>query len=246
MGKAWVMFVILLLIGGGVYLYYKYEKPKQENINEMTNLSIYAIDDTGRLIKTGYDIYSDNSLLKSGETLSQAPILEQVPKNSFIEVKNRNIDFQNYYFCSWNNSLIREENISRVKLDLIEPSPIEVNKLNNLNFSLQTSREFRNLIVCVKYTVDFIYVKALNYTEMENKPKLYEDYDKCYATNITIKKGEIKYLNLVYKIWGSLDPKDNLKIAFIDSDNGITELNETDQFAKDFIYNLDSTDFSNK
>jgi len=237
MSKALISFsLILILVLGGFYIWYTYEKPQQKEVVELTNLSVYTTDSVGRLISTGFNVFQNGNSIYKGTTLSQGPILFSVQKNSFIEVKNRNLKNQNYYISTWNNSLTKKENVSRVNLKLIVPKPIKVKLISSYNktynFSVEASNNFQNLLVCSEWSIDYIYVKNDNYTLIKN-PLNYKNYDKCYKL-----PGDTKDVQLKYKIWGSLNKKDYAKIIFIDEDNGMSEINGTDVYAKDEIYTI--------
>lgn len=206
-----IVFVIGV-IGLLIFLYWKYELPKK-NIYDLTNLSISA-KLNGKLVITNYTI-NYNGAVKNGQTEKSGYVLEQVPKNQTIKIYNININNQTYYT---DYKEFQAQDTKRIDFKLEQPQEVLINTTDNTDnlTIILFSKNFQNVIFCVKWSVHFISVATQDFNQTE-KPDLYKTWDRCYNANFSLRNNEEK-INLQYKIFGILNIDDYIKIAVIDSD----------------------------
>jgi len=199
-----IIIFIILLAGGIALIYFNYNP---NNIKKFVNLSISA-EYNNQKIKTGFKIGDIE-----GNT-SQYYELIQV-KEGMIKIKNINLKDQNFYE---EERIINASGNKRVDLELKKPDipKIEVIKLNPLLVSI-SSKIFKNPIICLKGSVNYISIKA-NLSEIK-KPEEFQNYDGCYSMN-SLKNSkeiiEISYLTITIPT-----KKDYLNLTMEDSQKNI-------------------------
>ena len=214
-------FVLILIIGSFVLLWFYYEKPAEKKIEFLTNLSIYAEDSfIKEYVITNYTINYDGLYHDEGKTLDKSPILYRIAADRPIEVFSTSKE----YYNSKVNILPGIEEIKRVKLNVDKPTELVTKQIGNFNdqsliyFNLTTKRHFNNVFACVDWTTNFIYVKA-NSTLLLEKPEYFKDYTKCYDLKGSLNESNNLEFYINYKIWGKLTSDDYIKIIFADSEN---------------------------
>ena len=231
------LMILAVVITGGLFVYYKFEKPIQDNGNLKNNLNIYAIHN-GKQIVTGYKIFLDSTEFNLGQTMRQASIQKNIPLNRSGIVYSYNLDNQNYYFSSSNFSAINEDENTRIELNLISPGSIEVEKIINsqdkINITLNSDGIYKNANICLKWSTNIVYVTML-LPKSFLKPKNYENYNKCFFIGDI--DGNID-LSIDYKSFINLNSKDFISIAIFDGDyiNGIF-LSEDHKTQEDYFGN---------
>lgn len=192
-----LVFIVILLIIGGLVVYFVFEKPKQESITILhSNVSIYAIDkETGSHIKTEYIIYVNNVTYKSGFTERGGAIREKLPLNSTIKIFNNNTEGQFYYQDV--HEFYLNQSLKRVQLDLINPGELIFNKINESYIRATSEGTIDKVKVCFKYSGSIIYVK----TDFEQIERLL-DFDKCYDGNITLDETNFLNIPITYETFG--------------------------------------------
>lgn len=246
-GFIFVILVVLIAV-----LYFTFEKPKQEEISiydNVVNFSIYATEN-GKYIKTNYIIKIDDQIVSTGETILDYPVIESIPTNRTVIIYNVNKENQDYYTTVYEKNLIGTMDSQRVELKISKPGKLSASnnvKLgvnNQILMKISSESRFNKPFLCFKWSSHIITVSTV-YTEV---PKLerYELYDKCYNFDREI-INESFVFPIDYKVFGTLDKNDFIKIAFIDSDcissicstYGLNDKNESSDIgAVDLIYEI--------
>ena len=245
MGKSIIIFFVVFIILAGLftYSYLKVEKPKKDEISDLVNININAEDnETGENIITNYTAYGGD-LSYNGETLKESPIVNRFYKNSSIYIASSNFEYYNDEIYL----KLGEQNYSRVRLLMDKPSELKVVQQNQflssnyVSFNLSTENHFRNLIVCAEWTRNIIYVKS-NYSTMEVKPS--RKYDKCFDVGFSFDENNFELFSIEYKTLGEIKDEDYIKLYFIDSEGGITGLeNGNDYWANNTIIKLNNINY---
>ena len=240
MNKGVIITIVLVLLIAGIlgYFYIKHEKPVQEEMLNNFDANIYAIDSvTGDRIATNYSIYLSGVYYESDMTLRGGPVVKRYEAGSSVMVKSENDEYYNDEVFA-NPDIL---NLSRVELRLVLPSELEIKQDGDflfdkeITFNLSTKREYRNPIICAEWSRNFIYVKS-NYPKTDTKPK---EFDKCFETNIILNSTSVLSFVLEYKEWDFLTSDDFIKLYFMDSENGISDYNLTnDKWAEDINITL--------
>lgn len=202
-----MFFLILILTGVVVVIYYFYEVPSREN-GEYTNVSISAVYNRER-IRTGFEI--DGILY--GNTSEYYELVELAPNQSVI-IKNKNIEEQNFYEDE-HTIYIGYEN-QRVDLELDKPQNVDYNKIEedrNITLTLY-SENFKNINFCLKWSLNYIFVKAEDYQEVE-KFENYTSWDRCYLGNFSLVESNQK-ITISYQIIDVPDENDYINLSLID------------------------------
>jgi len=204
-----------------VLLYFFYEKPIQDNKEESKGifLNIYATEN-GKYVITGYKIFTDNYLFLNGKTLDSVPVAIEAEYNKSFYIYNYNLEGQYYYSYIIDDTTYSSDN-KRVNLILEKSENLNIIKNgslddDNIYFNL-TSNNFRGLKYCIKWGPHIIYVKVNNTDNLINKPLGYENYDKCYETNLNLNKNNYYNFSINYKAYTNLDKSDYIELTFFDS-----------------------------
>lgn len=210
-GGVILVFIVILLIIGGLVVYFVFEKPKQESINILhSNVSIYAIDkETGSHIKTGYIIYVNNVTYKSGFTERGGAIREKLPINSTIKIFNNNTEGQFYYQDV--HEFYLTQLLKRVQLNLVSPGELIFDKINESYIRATSEGTIDKVKFCFKWSGSLIYVKS-NFSQI---PRI-DKYGKCYNGNITLNGTNSLEIPFEYKTFG-INENYKISIIFIDS-----------------------------
>lgn len=224
--------LFLSMIAGGIYLYYRFEKPIKDSNESFTDVLIYATYG-GELIKTGYKFSGF-----SGETLESGAIMERLRGDHEVTFSNFNLDGQDFYTFEKQINL-NDNETKRVELVLEKPEELEINQMEN-EVGL-SSKMFKNLIYCIRWTYPYIFVRIENLTEIRN-PEIYKYWERCYDSGISLENSKT-YVKVEYGEYGIPDDEDYIELAIIDSDrlgNGeiITSINNTDLYGYDKIIKI--------
>jgi len=221
------LFFFFIIVGGiGVLVYYFYEKPI---INEMQNastcnLNIDALDSMGNKVKTGYSINSYLNI-KEGETEDNAFVKERILVNSSITIFNKNLGDQHYYTSFKQiNSCINSGETIRVDLELIPFGEVKVNytgSLSDTNFTINISVKglLRSPLMCISWPANIITINPTETLSEEAVPARLDGtgIDKCYNLGEDIKDSD-KLITFEFDKFGNLFPNDFLKIYLVDED----------------------------
>jgi len=194
----------LVLLGALGYFYYKYEY--SVSIIEYSNLSISA-EENGRKIKTGFIIETqDGNIL--GNT-SKSYEMAKVRIGDVIKIYNKNIEDQNFY-TDVKEFEMKPEN-RRVKLTLEKPKEIivKINKTKPIKIFLK-SEDARNIDFCISWSANYIFVEALNFTEIDK----IDGWSKCYDGNFSLINSN-KTIEIKYTKFGTPDDKDYIKLLLL-------------------------------
>ena len=237
-GNVITVIVVILIASIFGYFYYTHEKPVQEEILNNFDANIYAVDSiTGDMMVTNYSIYLGGVYYESDMTLKGGPIVKRYEAGSSVMVKSENIEYYNDEVFA-NPDIL---NLSRVELRLVMPSELKIEQDGEflfdkeITFNLSTKHEYRNPIVCAEWSRNFVYVKA-NYPKTTTKPK---EFDKCWETNEILNSTSIIPFVIDYKEWDFITSDDFIRLYFMDSENGISDYNLTnDKWAEDINVTL--------
>lgn len=210
-----IFFLVVLLIGIFGYLYYAYEKPLS-NLNEnYGDTYIFAVNQKGEKISTGFKIIDDFQVQET--TSKYGDVLVKIPINSTIRIMNYNLKNQNYYtFISERYLILNDSN--RIKIVLEEPAQVMVNfkgDITNIsNLTISSKGKLKNPLLCFQWSIHFIYINALNLTFAEI-PLEYNKYNKCYSIERDL-NNENFVVNIQSKVWNALNEKDFANAILID------------------------------
>lgn len=222
MNKA-VVFISLLfiiLVIGGIVVYFIYEKPFEENVYslETKNFTIKFIDND-KQIATNYIITLDNAniIYKKGVSLESGLIYEKLPINHTFYIFNENIADQNYYSSykyvnDFSNDIIYNE------IELTAPLNITLNYTGNLNskVSIFTNVSFAKCsALCVRGSQHIVLIK-LNLTEITIPLRLKDKVDKCYRLGDL--QNNYSIFDVDYKTFGEILESDYIRVLFLDGD----------------------------
>ncbi len=223
MGKAIVFIIIFLILAGGLaFLYFRYEKPIQEkDVVQYTNLTIFAEDKQGELVKTGYLIFMNNSLFAGGETDKYGGVREVVTTNNEFVIKNVNLPEQNYYTqeIKFSSSVPNKNNRIDFKLEKLGKLDITQKGVfgnnDNIILKLSTNESFNNLMYCLKWSEFLIYVQSVNDGISD---KTFDDNFKCYKTGAILNDRHNYTITINYNYFNTLRTEDYIRLSFYDND----------------------------
>lgn len=216
-------FIFAIIIIAVILLYFIYEKPKMDQIeNSYIFLNIYATENNKNIV-TGYKVMIDDILYSEGKTLKDAPISIEAYYNSSFTIFNENIDNQTYYSYVVTEKTDIEEN-KRINL-ILEPSyDLVINKTGIFNgddiFLNISSKNFKGLRVCVKWSPHLIYANLFSNTSVISRienPLNLTYYDKCFSTNYNLNSSNNYLLKLDYKYYDKITKDDYIKLVFFDT-----------------------------
>jgi len=196
---------IILLVAGGLFVYYKLD---YQNGLDYVNVSISMKYDE-KFIKTGFQVTGNETILGNttkGYELIKVPI-------GINHIKNINIEDQNYY------QIITEYNITEnSRIDIIlekaEIPKIDVSQKENLIIEVE-SDNFKGLKVCVKSSVNYMFVEPINFTKIDRLDN-FGLYDSCYESGLDING---KYIfEISYLEFSEPTEIDYINISLIDID----------------------------
>lgn len=211
-----VLFVIV--IAAIVVVYFRFEKPKQENTVSLIDLSIFAYEGENR-IRTNYSIFVDGFFFSSGLTNEGGATLHKVPLNSSITIINSNLPGQVYYknpkmfFTDKNET-------TRVNLDLISVGNLTVNSTRDgfkINTSVSTAGYFKDMSICIDWSIHVIFAEIANMTKI---PSI-NNHTKCYQGN-TLENEEFSFI-IIYNTFGIVNENDYIDVSFYDFDEIYTK-----------------------
>jgi len=224
MGRAVIISIILfvILIGAIIFVYYKYEKPAQENKIYLIDLSIFA-KEGDKLIRTNYSVFSNGLYLGDGLTNEYGATLYKVPFNSTITIINSNLPGQKYY--KNRVDLFTDKNeTTRVNLDLISVGNLSINS-NISNYKIYTEVStpgyFKNTIVCLNWSIHVIFAEIIDL----QKTTTLENNIKCYL-GPTLNNNKFNF-SITYNTFGTLNSEDYIYMNFYDLEENYTLRNST-------------------
>lgn len=214
-----IVIIFLLIVGGILFVYFRYELPKKQERIEFVNLNILAIRKDNLLVKTGYTVFVDNYFFTAGNTSDRAAVLVRVPLNSSITIVNKNLENQSYYINEQNTTTFINEP-KRVVLELISVGNLNVTHNgtfgigDEINLSILSEGYFKNMTICLDWSTHVLLAK------IENLPKI-EKIDKnvkCFSSKTLEENEEINF-TIVYNSFGYIDEKDFIDVNFYDFDD---------------------------
>lgn len=224
MGKAIVFIIIfLLLIGVLVFAYYKFEKPEKDKLKDVvyyTNLTIFAEDMEGDLIKTTYLVYLNGTLYDGALTDKYGGVRQVVTTGSEYIIKNENLPEQDYYTKEMKFYSNTPDKNNRIILELDEYGPLNITQKGllgidtTINVNLTENKSFHNLMYCLKYSELLIFVNA---NGMKMDTPVNGNY-KCYETNRDLNPKNGYIIKIDYNTISPLTENDYIKLTFFDKD----------------------------
>tara|TARA_Y100000034_G_C6908083_1_gene422064 strand:- start:3021 stop:3791 length:771 start_codon:yes stop_codon:yes gene_type:complete len=241
--KTIIIFSCVIIIASILFaVWYFFELPMNNKTNKNANLTISAVDRKIQDIKinTKYIIKGKNfDYLKSGETLKEGYVLENLPSNQTYIIYNENIKNQTYYRME-KEIIINEYKTYQIKILLNKPGKVfifhegEFGIDKNLTLILNSTDYYQKPIICMKWSLHIVKID-LNISEesYENiQQSNYPNYDKCIVLKESLNKGSKFQIPINYLQWGLLDEKDHIKFLIMDSEfiNGeyITQIDNND------------------
>lgn len=217
-----IIFVFIVLIFAGIFIYYNYEKPiSEQNVTYSDiNLASFYKD---KFTSTNYVIMlgSMDNIYKNGSTLSSGFEVIRVPINNTVYIYNNNTEDQNYY-PDLRKLEVYSKGPYRVELDLVNPGTLNIKNLTdsyNKNSSIEvvSTGLFKSLKLCVKWSLHILKVNVKD-IESCDKPKKYVEYDRCYCLKRDLSKNEKLKVEFDYTYFGVLDSRDFIDLTFFDND----------------------------
>lgn len=213
MSKPIIVFIVLvsLIAGLFVYLYYYYE-PENNISEEKVSLNIYSQDSkTKEKLESDINIYVDGVLIKEIESEKYASIVYDVFANRSVEILGYNTE--GYY-----NSIKRiKTNISenqRIILNLEKAGSFslikEYSSKEKMQINLSYSGNIKNSYGCIDWTSSIAYVDTDIFKKID-APQEYNQFVKCFE----IEPGSYE---LKIKSYTALDENDKIKIVVFDKD----------------------------
>jgi len=249
-GILFLLFFFILIIGVGVFLYLKVEKPAQEGTKiEYYNISLKSLDkDTQAQLITRFDVMLDSSteIYYSSNTTSENYIFIQIPKNRTFSIYAYNSSYYTGVFTNYdlNKEILRVE-IPLTKLGSFnltqsatfgKDNPVYVNVLSN--------GTIQGLAACFRWSPKIISVYIKGYDSIAIPARLKDKVDKCFDLKRTIENEEY-IIQVSYQRFGILDSSDYINTIVLDSDYRyyskgllLEDSNFNDIGVKDVQYNI--------
>lgn len=200
--------VIALIIG---FIYYKVELPNKDQIKgSFVNVSISA-EFEGKKVQTILII--ENGENKEIETSEVYELINL--RKGIYRISNKNLNDQDFY------QTIKEFNLTkdtRIDFTLSKPKEVKIrwsenNSIIKVNIK---SENFQNVKYCIKYSMNYIFVKSINQTEIKRLDG-YKDWDKCYSLEKSLtNSNETIYIS--YTMFRIPNSDDYIKLAIIDTE----------------------------
>lgn len=232
MAKFFLFFVciIIVIVGVLIFLYFEYEKPKQQEVGaELVNLTIYSFDKYDETqVATNFVLYKDGVEFYNGSTVEGGGSLVNVPINHTYTVKSYNKDNQQYY-TTWKDLSLFGSHLGpqRVELQLGNPGdisavitedPIQIS--DNLTLST-TNRDIKNVSICIKWSVNLISVVAeginVKITKIDTYAQ-YKNYDKCFYVGTLTASNQPYIIQIYPTTYIDSSSRDYIDIIVIDQD----------------------------
>ena len=244
-------FVILVSVA---LIYFFYEKPAQEQQIINSHVNFRFIDSqTNEQVSTNYviSILPINSIYKEGVSNLDSYTREDVSINTSFRVVNKELN--NLYYT---NFLERYDNIGsakdyRLDIPLTKTGKLSASSSNIFfsdtlyNLTISSSGSIKNLGICLLWSKNFISVK-INSTEFAEEflvTRYKNKVDRCYNLKQDLSDNST-LITLSYKIFGSIDNSDFIKVFILDGDNSYIDtskivredINYNDIGARDLEY----------
>ena len=210
-----IIIIFLLITGGIIFLYFRFEKPRQEERREFVNLNILA-EYNDELVKTGYTVFVNNSYYTEGETSDRAAVSIRIPVNSTIRVINKNIENQSFYENEeFTTTFINEP--KRITLKLVSFGYLNITQTGNLgedtriNLSILSEGYFKNMTICLDWSNHILLAKIENIPKTEKIDK----NAKCFSSK-TLEKNDRLNITIMYNSFGILNENDFINVSFYD------------------------------
>lgn len=207
-----ILFLIILIIGIGIFFVWKWEVNNKQNILDgMANISISAIFEGNKVI-TGFEIQTINELINGQTSSSYERLIVNI--NQTIKVTNVNLENQSYYINTEDYYIKSNEN--RIDIILLKPEEvtIDIEKFDKYLIIELYSKNLMNPKFCLIWSMNYYLVKANNFTEIK-KLDNYKNWDRCYESNFSL-KNSVEKINISYNMFGILNEKDYINISIID------------------------------
>jgi len=215
--KTFSIIVIIILffglIGGILFVHYKYEKPKEQNVIYLIDLSIFA-QEGNNLVRTNYSVYSNGFFIGNSLTNEYGAALYKVPLNSTITIINSNLEGQNYY-KNRIDFFTEKNETTRVIIPLISVGNLTVitnNSNYKINATVSSNGYFKNMIVCLDWSIHVIFAEINNMTQIQN----IGNTTKCYQGS-TLDNNNFNFI-INYQTFGNVDLNDYINVNFYDFD----------------------------
>lgn len=220
--------VISLLIG---YVYFNVELPKRNSISDsFVNLSLSAEFENKKV---------ETILIIEEREINTSNVYELINiRKGVYQISNKNLKDQYFY------RELKEFNITKdTRIDFALSKPKEViSKVTESNSIIKIevkSENFQNVRYCLKYSINYIFVKSIDKTEIK-KLDGYNGWDKCYSLETSlINSNETIYIS--YTSLGNTDSIEYIDLVLIDMEYlGIyqNKENNLDIGGKDLIINI--------
>jgi hypothetical protein len=225
MGKGiWFIIIFIILIAILIFSYYKYEKPVKDDslVIYYTNLTIFTENQNGDEIKTGYEVYLNNSLYDNGITDKYGGVRQLVTTNNTFVIQNKNLENQSFYISKITFSSQNPNKNNRIILELDELGVINITQQGifgadeNIILNLSTNKTFKDMMYCLKWSELLIFVKGSD--------KLIDDYEdnyKCYETNFDLDETHNYSVLINYNMIKSITSADYIRVSFYDKDENV-------------------------
>lgn len=198
-----------------MYFYLNYDFTKKPI--EYSNLSISAELNNQKVV-TGYIIETIDGEIIGNTSQSYEKVI--VRKNQIIKIYNKNINDQNFY------TDLREVNITkdtmRFDLKLEEPKEIRIKIISEEPLIIDLkSEDARDIDFCLTWSLNYIFVDAKNFTEIEKQ----EGWEKCYNGDFSLKNSN-QTIQIDYSKFGIINDNDYIKLLLINSNKQNTKIVE--------------------
>lgn len=208
-----VVVLFFVIVGAIIFIYFKYEKPKEENQVYLIDLAIFAKEEE-KLVRTNYSIYVNGFYLGSGLTNEYDATLYKVPFNSTITIINSNLLEQKYY--KNRIDLFTDKNeTTRVVIDLVSVGNLTINSTKEnykINTTISTEDYFKNMLICLDWSIHVIFADIQNMTKTTN----INNHTKCYQ-GPTLNKQNFNFI-INYQTFGTVNKDDYIDVIFYDFD----------------------------
>lgn len=209
--------MFFVLVGVIVVVYFKYEKPQEENKIYLIDLAIFAKEGE-KLVRTNYTIFANSFYLGSGLTNEYDATLYKVPLNSSITIVNNNLPGQNYY-KNRIDFFTNKNETTRVVINLVSVGNLTIDsKKENfkINTTISTEDYFKNMLICLDWSIHVIYAEIQNMTKTTN----INNHTKCYQ-GPTLDNSDFSFI-IDYQTFGIVNNEDYIDVNFYDFDENYT------------------------
>lgn len=213
-----VALVIVIAAGIFAFIYFKYEKPAENNSQVIYNLNVKLLSG-GRQVSEPFVIVMNGQIYKMINSSSETYTSTELPANSSFTLYTNS---QHYYNTKEDFNTFGIERDIRKDIELKPYGNVTINITNTLIdkeifVDITSNGTIKNPIICFRWSKNIVGVYTYNMSQINKPSRIENKVDKCFqiADEITDTK---KIVILTFKWFGNIDQGDYIKSYLIDAD----------------------------